>query len=473
MKKIISLLLALMLMTGSVYIGFAEDIVLDNEIKEDGYNIVLQMIDLFGITDKDEKQILKSALMNLAEEDNDAFYKVLNAIAQSIDEYSCYYSEEEWKEFSKEISGTVGGIGVIAMVVDGCFEVVTLLDGGSAKEVGIDVGDRIIEADGVDITGTKANYASSYITGEIGTTVTIKVLRKSGETVEYTLQRRSIVVPSVASHVYEEEKIAYLKISSFTENTVTEVDKELNEFKNKGLSNLIIDLRYNGGGAMDAGIQTAALFMNNGETVVTTKNKNEETTEYKTDKDGYDFNIVILTNEYTASASEIMTCALVENDHAISIGDTTFGKACAQSLLPLAVGGALRITSLHYYTPDGNYINGVGIKPDYHVDNETYYVSEEDIPALTYLNKFNIGDEHEEVEKIERVLYDLRYTNQQPDKVYDKGTAAAISTFQTNTGLYPYGVCDLTTQTYLINMYRETEFTKDSQLEYAINYFVK
>ena len=254
----------------------------------------------------------------------------------------------------------------------------TVFDGGSAKDGGIVPGDRIIEADGIDLTGARAENASYYITGEEGTFVTLKIRRANGEMKEFYLQRRKVVVPSLASSILD-ENIGYIIISSFTENTHIELEEELKKLKEKNIEKLIIDLRNNGGGVMDAGIQAASLLMEKGKTVISTKGKEgEEPVYYTTDKDGFKFKTVLLTNEYTASSSEIMSCALIDNGYAVSVGKTTYGKACAQALYPLSIGGALRVTTLNYYTPNGISINKTGIPATYSVDNETYYIEEED-----------------------------------------------------------------------------------------------
>ncbi|MBE7014300.1 MAG: PDZ domain-containing protein [Ruminococcaceae bacterium] len=469
MKKLIALILTLTLSFSLVPFSYAEEYTKE----ERGYDVTLQLINLFGITEKTEAQILEEALLNIAKEDEESLHKVLNAIAKTVDEYSVYYNEEEWQELSKSMSGSVCGIGVTAVVNDGCFEVVTVLDGGSAKQGGIVPGDRIIEADGVDITGDRAENASSYITGKEGTMVTLKVKRANGEIIELTLERRLVIVPSVVASTID-EKIGYILINSFTEHTHEEVEKEVIKLKEKNIDDLIIDLRYNGGGVMDSGIATAELFMEKGKTIISTKGKDsEQPTNYISEKDGYKFNLVLLTNEYTASAAEIFSCALIENGYAVSVGKTTFGKACAQGLYPLGIGGALRITVLNYYTPKGNFINKTGVEVTHNVDNTTYFLEEDELPKLSFSMKFNSGDVHEDVEKIETILYDLDYLTVKPDNKYDDNTKSAVLKFQQDAGLFPYGVCDMTTQSYLITKYSETEFLKDNQLEFAKKLLIK
>lgn len=472
MKKIISTLLIISFIVTSSLTVFAEAGTMSEE-EHSSLKTALSLIDHYGITENESDSTIYKALMKLASEDDDAFYKVMNAIAQTIDEHSCYYSKEEWEFFSKELSGVICGIGVTAMVVNGCFEVVTLIEGGSAKEAGIEVGDSIIEADGTDITGPKASIASSYITGEKGTFVTIKVKKKNGIVNTYTLERREVIVPSVVSDI--NDNIGYIEISSFTEKTTEEFKKVLDDFKSKDVKDIIIDLRYNGGGVMMAGINCASLLMKKGETVITTRTKNEkeEPVKYTVLEDGYDFNTVILTNKYTASASEIMTCALVENGHAVSVGETTYGKASAQRLFPLTTGGALRITVQHYYTPKDNFINKYGITPVHEVENETYRYTFEEAPRLTYSVKYKKGDTASEIEGIEKMLNSLGYLSKTPDSVYDEYTENAVSLFQKNSGLFSYGVCDITTQSYLVNKYIETDFIRDNQLDYAVEILSK
>lgn len=465
MKRFLALLIAFTTLMGLCTFVYAEE---SYSVEERSYDTVMQLIKLFAISEKSDTQILEEALLNMAEEDSESLYKVLDAIAKTVDEYSCYYSPEEYEAFRKSLSGTVCGIGVTAIVEDGAFTVVTLLEGGSAKEGGIEPGDKIIEANGVDITGDKADNASSYITGEQGTMVTVKVKKANGEIKEYTLERRIVIVPSVAGEILENENIAYILINSFTENTHVEIEKLLKEYKEKGIEKLIVDLRYNGGGVMDSGIASAELFMEKDKVIISTKGKSsEETQYYKSEKDGYKFKTVLLTNEYTASAAEIFACALIDNGYAESVGNTTYGKACAQGLYPIGIGGALRLTVLNYYTPKGNFINKTGIPATYHVENKTYKLAEDELPKLSFTHKFNSGDVHEDVEKIEEMLYTLNYLKESPDKTYGEATKKAVTDYQAAVGLFPYGVCDMTTQSYLINSYSEVEFTEDTQLEYA------
>lgn len=471
MKRLTALLLILTLSISLYVVPSAENTV-DEVTKEVAFETAVHLIDMFAVTDNNITQTFQQALLKLAKEDDESFNKVMNAIAGTVDEFSCYYSKEEWEILSKELSGVICGIGVTAMIVNGYFEVTSLIDGGSAKEAGIVPGDRIIEADGVDLTGTKADVASSYITGEEGTKVTIKVLKKDGSIVIHVLDRRIVVVPSVDSAILEEENIGYIIISTFTRETANEVKKVLEDFKIKGINDVIVDLRNNGGGVMDGGMSTAALFMDKEEVIITTKGngKDEEPKVYKTAEDGYDFNTVILINEYTASASEIMTSAMVDNGHAVTVGKKTYGKASAQDITPLSSGGALRFTTLSYYTAKGNFINKAGIEPDYDIDNTKYNYEWEEAPKLSYVNKYKIGDEGDEIESIETMLYKLGYLSKAPDKVYDEYTQNAVSVFQKGNNLFPYGVCDITTQSYLVNRFIETDFYTDNQLEFAISH---
>ena len=471
MKRIFSLILTVVISFGIFVPTVAEDS-LTYEQKANAFETSVQLINFYSVTEAQITDTLKKALMKLGEEDDVAYHKMMNALAQTVDEFSYYYSKEEYEALSKEMSGVICGIGVSAMVVNGYFEVVSLIDGGAAKEAGIMPGDRIIEADGVDITGLKANVATNYITGEEGTQVTVKVLKTDKSIVTYTLERRVIVVPSVESEILEDSGIGYLIINSFTENTPVEVDTVLYDFREQGVKNLIVDLRNNGGGVMDSGILTAELFMEKGETIITTKGKNEMFGEekYIAELDGYDFNTVILLNEYTASASEIMASAVIENGHAVAVGKATYGKACAQGVYPVATGGALRVTILNYFTAKGNNISKSGIIPAYEIENRKYRVSKEDAPKLSYSVKYSEGAQGEEVKAIETMLYELGTLTKEPDDVYDEYTKNAVSVFQSAVGLFPYGVCDLTTQSYLVSKYLETDFYSDDQFDFAVDY---
>lgn len=224
---------------------------------------------------------------------------------------------------------------------------------------------------------------------------------------------------------------------------------------------------------MNSAIEIASKLLKKDQTIITLNAKQEDDkTTYKADGGDYDFNIVLLVNGYTASASEILTAALTENKRAVSVGEKTYGKATVQQMFPLKEGGILKITVEQYKTPNGNFIHGKGIQPDHEIFNDNrkkYELSEIDQPS--YLKKFREGDTDEEIRKIEVLLDMLNYDVGEPDEVFDDKTRRAVSRFQEADGLFPYGVCDLTTQAHLVDKILATEFVNDDQFDFALTLF--
>lgn len=468
MKKFVALLLSFCMIL-PVIPAASEENDLDVVI---AYDTVMSLIGRDGYTDKTEGQLLKSAVLKLMREDKELYYKVLDNIAKSVDENSAFYSPEEWKAMMTEFAGKTGGIGVVVSVISGYLEIVSVIEKGPADRVNLESGDRIIECDGRDITGKNAETAVNYLRGETGSVVSIKVLKRDGSIRDYSLTRDEIALESVASAILEEDKIGYLNIASFTQETANEARNKFNEFQNSGIKNVIIDLRNNGGGILESAREIASMLLDKGETIVEVKCKIEALNEVrKAQGREFDFDIVVLINGYSASASEVLAAALTDNGEAISIGEKSYGKATVQQLYPMGGFGGLKITVQQYFTPKGEFIHGQGITPTYEVINEKKTYEAKDITHPSYTRKFKEGDEDEEIKIIEELLYKLNYDVGTPDNKFEANTRRAVTQFQESEGLYPYGVCDITTQSHITNKILTTEFIIDTQLEQAINYF--
>ena len=221
-----------------------------------------------------------------------------------------------------------------------------------------------------------------------GTTVKIQVLR-GDETKDFIVERKSVRVNPIESNVYD-DNIGYIKISSFDEGCSAEFEEKLNDLKSKNIQSLIIDLRNNGGGIVDEATAIADLFTDKNSTLLITKDKagNEDITYAQKDK-AIDVPIIVLTNENTASASEILAGALKDNNVARIVGTTTFGKGVIQELLTMKDGSGLKLTTSEYYTPNRNKINKVGIEPDEKVELPDEYKNAITVPQDqdTQLNK--------------------------------------------------------------------------------------
>lgn len=433
------------------------------------YETVMALIELGAITDKTEEQLLKSAIIKLAEEDSALYYKFMDNVAKSIDENCAFYTPEEYNTLYNDLVGETGGIGVMGTIVDGYFEITNVFEDGTAYEVGIETGDRIIACDGRDLTGKNAETATNYIRGPVGSSAVITVLKKNGKTVDVNITRKVITITYHSSAILE-DNIGYLQLQSFSDTITEECFAELDKFKEQNVKNVILDLRYNGGGYMNGAINIASKLLDKGQKIISVRDKHGNSHEYIAEGGGeYNFNFIILVNQYTASAAEILTVALTENSKAVSVGTKTYGKATVQSIYPIgSVGGYLRITVQQYLSPLGNFIHREGITPVHYVENsiKTYDISELDLPSFE--TKPRLGDKSEDVKKIEVMLDILGYDVGTPDEYYGEDTERAVRMLQSRRGLFVYGVCDITTQASLRDFILESKFEENTQLDYAV-----
>ena len=285
------------------------------------------------------------------------------------DPYTEYISKEDMADYMADATGNFVGIGIY-MVKDteaNRIMVLSPIKGSPAEQAGILPGDLIISVDGVEYTAEDMSVASNKIKGEEGTTVKIEILRGT-ETKSFELTRENIKVNPVEGKVIQ-DNIGYIEFSSFDDGTAEEFKAKFEELQKQGIKSLIIDLRNNGGGIVDEALQIADYVLEKGDVILyeVDKNNNEEVEKSENDPI-INMPIIILTNENTASSSEILAGALKDHGKAKIVGTKTYGKGVIQQLLTLPDGSGLKITSEEYLTPNKTKINGVGIEPDEKVE---------------------------------------------------------------------------------------------------------
>ena len=286
------------------------------------------------------------------------------------DPYTEYLTKEEMQDFTEETSGEYVGIGVYITnyKTNNSILVVGVMKGSPALDAGMQAGDIIEKIDGTLYTGEQLNDATRVLKGQEGTNVKVTIVR-DGKEEELNIVRKKITVEHVASQMLE-DNIGYIQVDSFDSGVANRAEEQLNELKEKGAKGIILDLRSNGGGIVDEATGIADLFLNKGETVLITKGKSENEDETKAKKDPIikDIPLVVLVNQGSASASEILAGALKDKYGATIVGMNTYGKGVIQTLYSLSNGGGLKITTEEYYTPNHNKINKVGIKPDVEIE---------------------------------------------------------------------------------------------------------
>lgn len=280
------------------------------------------------------------------------------------EDYSTYMNKEETDALAQRLIGEYKGIGI---TINNENTIVDLFEGGPAKEVGMQEGDKIIAINGQVIDNETNTQISEVISSfNIGDKITITVSREN-ENINFEVMIKKLFIPAVDYRI-EEENIGYLKIATFSNTLKEQVNLALKEMESKGISSLIIDLRNNTGGYLSASKEVASLFLEKDKVIYSLEEK-DGTTEYKDETDEKrEYKIVVLFNEGSASASEVLIAALKESYGAITIGTKSYGKGKVQQTYSLEDGSMVKYTSAKWLTPNGTCIDNVGIIPDYVVE---------------------------------------------------------------------------------------------------------
>lgn len=292
----------------------------------------------------------------------------INGMLSSLDPHSSYLNAEMFKEMQEQTKGEFGGLGIEVTMDNGWIKVISPIDDTPAFKAGIKAGDYITHIDGTAVLGQTLTEAVDKMRGPVNTKVKLTVRRKGQDAFDVTLERAVIKIRSVRTE--DKGNVGYIRISSFSDTTTADVKKAVEKTMKEhqdGLSGFVLDLRNNPGGLLDQAVSVTDLFLNEGEIVSTRPRRPEETLRYSATKGDITNNIpiVVLINEGSASAAEIVAGALQDHKRAVIVGTRSFGKGSVQTVIPVSSGiGAIRITTARYYTPSGRSIQAKGIEPD-------------------------------------------------------------------------------------------------------------
>lgn len=306
-------------------------------------------------------------------EDKELIESAINGMLTSLDPHSGYLSAESFEEMQVQTKGEFGGLGIEVTMENGLVKVVSPIDETPAYEAGVQAGDFISQLDGEPVLGLTLTEAVDKMRGRVGTEIVITILREGEpEPFDVTIERDTIKIRSVRSRK-EGDDVAYLRIVSFSENTYSSMKDQLEDIKSEmgdKLKGIVLDLRNNPGGLLDQAISVSDAFLEQGEIVSTRERDPQDTKRYAARSgdlaDGLP--IVVLINQGSASASEIVAGALKDHKRAVVMGSKSFGKGSVQTVIPLKNHGAMRLTTARYYTPSGTSIQATGIVPDIKVD---------------------------------------------------------------------------------------------------------
>jgi carboxyl-terminal processing protease len=324
------------------------------EISEAQFNQVFDLLRSYhvsGVTDRELSDTAIKAMIDSLE-----------------DPYTVYMSEDEYSEFTNSLEQKVVGVGIRVSKDEDGFYAVAILPNSPALEMGMQADDYIKAVDGKDVDGIDLDELVKRITGPEGTPVELTLLR-DGKTTNVTFTRRAISAPAVESHLLN-GGVGYISLSTFSGQADEEFTARLNELKKQGIHSLIIDVRNNGGGILQTARNIAANFVKEGALIHTKDRDGTDTPEVISGGTTVDFPVTMLVNEYSASASEVLTGALKDYGVANVLGTLTYGKGSVQSIFQLAGGAALKVTIEEYFRPLGAKVNHVGITPDIEVEGD-------------------------------------------------------------------------------------------------------
>jgi carboxyl-terminal processing protease len=337
----LGLFLAIFLI-GPVYTQ-AQNEVQENQVK---FARLLRLVDGYYVDSADVNDLTEKAIVHLLEE---------------LDPHSTYISKEEVDKMNEPLKGNFEGIGISFNIYKDTLMVTTVIAEGPSEKVGLLAGDRIIEVDGKNIAGIglKNSDVFDLLRGEKGSKVDLSIARK-GETnpLEFTIERDKIPIYSLDASYMLDETTGYIKLNKFSATTTDEFLSAMSDLKQEGIQNLVLDLRNNGGGYLKSAIELADQFLTDDQLIVYTDGTNDPKRDYKATAKGSfeDGKVVVLVNEGSASASEIVSGAVQDWDRGVIIGRRSFGKGLVQKPFFLNDGSMIRLTTAHYYTPSGRCI---------------------------------------------------------------------------------------------------------------------
>ncbi|WP_237604796.1 S41 family peptidase [Salinicoccus sp. ID82-1] len=384
------------------------------------------------------------------------------------DPYSEYMNNEELAQFQESVTGDFEGIGAEVMQEGNRVIITSPMRGSPAEEAGLEPGDEIIAVDGESIEGWTTQEAVQLIRGEKGTDVVLTIVRGEGDPMEVTITRDTIHLDSVT---YEEvEGVGHISINRFQEGTTEEFENMLNTASEDGVEDIIIDFRYNPGGLLDEAVSMINQFIGQNETVLYLEENGGERTEIKTSNEKNpntdDFNVHILINEGSASASEVFAGALDDLTDATIAGTQSFGKGVVQRTVELGDDSLLKYTNTKWLTPDGSWVHGEGITPDVQLVNPDYYRVEMLNPEEVYTEDVS----NETVPSIKVALDTLGYEVDDFNETFDASLTEAVESFQADHDLEQSGDVTGETSTALMSDLRDYINSNDAQLNYLIDY---
>ena len=415
--------------------------------------------------------MIKKGISNLLEENPQLLVPLLKEIFRGIDDYSELFTASEYQEYVNSINQVFYGIGVSIQKNGDYVEITGFSEENSpAEQIGLQVGDKIAAINDEECHGKSLNDVRNLIIGELNTKVHLTILRNN-ELLNFVATRIEVRHNSVTGGVFE-GNIGYMKISTFGEQTADEFEALLNDFREKGVKKIILDLRDNGGGRLASAVTIAQKIVPKGKIIDVVYRDAKNNVTYNSDLRKKEFDFITLVNENTASSSEILASAIQDSGAGKLLGTTTYGKGIVQQTVPLTNGMYFKLTVAEYKTRNGKEINRVGLEPDEYIVNETKRIDSTIYHQFDFKSKYAMGDSGERVIAAKERLSMLNYyAGNVTDPVFDDDLRLAITAFQVDYDLCGTGVLDIPTQVKIRNSFEQLETVIDTQLESAYKMF--
>lgn len=407
------------------------------------------------VEDVDRNEVVDGAIAGMAE--------VLE------DPYTQYLTDQSAQQLDETIEGSFEGIGAEIMEADDYIQIVSPIKGSPAEEAGLQANDVITAVDGQSIQGYTASEAVALIRGEAGTDVVLTIQRGDA-TNDVTVTRDTVPIQTVYYEMLaEEDTTGYIQITSFSTPTYDELVAAVEDLRNQGAEQFVLDVRGNPGGLLTSALQIANMFLNDDDVIMQVQEKDSEPFVYTaSDADYGDFqvdeDVVLLVDEGSASASEILAGALQESADIPVVGSQTFGKGTVQNVFPLEADSELKITIAKWLTPEDNWVNESGVTPDVPAALPDYAT----LTLIDTSQTYQEGDSSDAIQNIEAILVALGYQESDADASFAQDTTQAVINFQAENELAQTGVVDQDTAIAMITAMQTLIQENDTQLEKAV-----
>ena len=391
----------------------------------------------------------------------------LKGMAESVgDPYTTYLVNDETAQLDETVNGAFGGIGAELKSDQSRVVISTTMEGSPSQQVGLQADDVITKVNGEDMTGKTISEVVKKVRGEVGTDVVLTIER-AGTSLEVKLTRASIAINTVKAELDKEDTtIGHVRITSFAKNTAEELEKAVKDLTEKGAKSFVFDVRYNPGGLLDQAYKVANMFLKDGEPIVQVEDRFGEKKIYKASSSIGEFKItqpyVLLVNEGSASASEILAAAIKEGAGGQIVGTKTYGKGTVQSVVDITDNSELKYTNAKWLTPKGNWIHKEGVTPTKEVNLPDYAF----LKIIDARETLKVGTVSQNVLSVETILKGLGYSVT-ADGYFDEATKEAVKAYQQKEGLTATGEVDEETAQKLMNSVRELIQQNDTQYQAA------